>query len=159
MTRLQLISQPQKVSIPITFRAPASSSLVYLAGGYSLGMRRNVTLIVLLVAGCSSALAAGCGRHYLTPVTFGPDHMALGLFAVTDEPLHPAVRHTRITGLGLLVIDDRISLGIIDCDRVIGRLEGESYLVETSLGTLAVGEAAEQAALTGSIVPTARTSQ
>ncbi len=79
----------------------------------------------------------------VAPVTTGPNHFGIGIYNHELEQINPDVNYEKVEGVGLLLIDGRLSFGYTDHQVVSARLDGCSDRVQTPLADYAVGEEAE----------------
>lgn len=101
------------------------------------GIRRllfPVTLLLLLVSSCAS------------PVTWSSRHFGAGAFLIDARVIAPGVKYLGVRGIGVVVIDHRLCVGVVDSRCVQAEVQGRSYAVQSPLAEFAVGAEAEKSA-------------
>ena len=83
----------------------------------------------------------------VTPVASGPRHRAIGLFQSRSRRVRPEVEYSEVRGVGVAMIEGRLSLGYVHWRCVEAAVDRRSYRVATPLADFAVGAAAESAGL------------
>jgi hypothetical protein len=120
--------------------ARASAALPTRARAAGSHASRLMAPLLLAVMPC----ALGC----VTPLVIGDGRLGFGLFNVCTEDITPDVRYSRVSGIGLLFTESRISLGLSHDLRLTARLndDEEGYSVETPMAHIAVGRVADRMA-------------
>jgi hypothetical protein len=109
------------------------------AGTFSLFVGgRGVTILVLPLL----LLIPSC----VSPVTWGPRQFGAGVFVLGSYVMGPDVAYAEARGVGVMVVDNQLCLGVIDFRQVRAEVEGRSYAARTPLAEFAVGAAAQEIA-------------
>jgi len=113
---------------------PRACSTILIAAG-----------LVFCASGCALTDHPVEDRFITLPEpAIGEGYVGLGFYRVIRSRPIEQVSTRRIVGVGLLIQSspDRATLGYVDENRVVARLEG-AYHLQTPVGYLAVGRAAE----------------
>jgi hypothetical protein len=98
-----------------------------------------------IILACGLLLAVGC-FGCVARLDRYPRFVAIGVVESQDHPIIDAVRFRQVDGVGVLFGDFGNHVGYFSFRSVVARIENESYDVETPMGRIAVGEAANEAA-------------
>jgi len=110
-------------------------------------------LVICLFLGVMALSASGCGRF----ITFGQDHFGVGWYAVEQEEYGNHLQYKKIEGVGLLAVNNQVSLGYTKHRAVTGEIDDDSsYYVITPIAEVAVGREAERLAQSSEWITSSR---